>query len=394
MRTSIVIGLAGLVFVMLALTGRDAAAQAPPHWTCPVSYAADGWCDCGCGNYDPDCDDTSKSMWNNCSNGFNCATATDPEGRYSCDATRKVGVPAGWTKPSSWYDADDGCDCGGGEVDPDCSDASATLYGCSTGQVCSTSGTCVAAAAVSRPTVTISTLHFGGMCSRKFEETSSSKLNSTVYKVRLASAPGTRVDATINMNTVSTISSTYAEVKSYLDQYCVAPSTCHIYAYSAGASSVGYAMAMNPTKYTGIASLRYAAGADGGSDLANWGSLAKLVACPLAPSLTKSGQRNLFDHNVPGNMGKTVYRSGAKGHDWWAPWGWSAYYLWAATSQISGEDDGAVGLDSAGGCTSSAGRSDLNCAKFTGNVCATSGCPVPKLDHYEMKIKPMIEAGW
>lgn len=369
---------------------------APPHWTCNPAYAGDGYCDCGCGNYDPDCDDTAKPMWNNCTNGYNCGAATDPEGRYSCDATRKVGVPGGWTGPSTYYDADDGCDCNYGEIDPDCADGSATVYNCAAGQVCTTSGTCAAPSAPARPAGTVTTLHFGGMGSTKFEETSSSKLNNTIYKVRLASAaaPGTKIDAAVNVKGAANVQSTYTETKSYLDQYCILPNTCNIYAYSAGASTVQYAIAQNPTRFTGIQAVSFSAGADGGSDLSSWTNLSKLFAGALAPTLTKTTQRALFNHNVLGNMGKTVYRHGGRGHDWYAPWGWSEYYLWAATGFISGEDDGAVGLDSSGGCTSSASRSDMNCTHFTGNVCSGSCTSIPKLDHYEMKMKGLIDRGW
>ncbi len=389
-----------ILFVALAagvglsvVAPQVASAQAPPHWTCPATYVGDGYCDCGCGNYDPDCD-TSASNWNNCTNGFDCTAATDPEGRYSCDSTRKVGVPTAWTRNSTWWDDDFGCDCNSGAVDPDCGDPAESVLWCSTGQVCSPTGLCVAPSTPPAPVATVTTLHFGGMCSVKFEESQASSLNSTSYRVRLANTPNVEVDAGINMKTVSNIQGTYTSVYNKLYQYCRAPNTCHIYAYSAGASAVQYAIAANPTLFTGIGSVRLAAGADGGSDLAGWGRLAELAACPMASTLSKTTQRALFNHNAVGNMGKTVYRSGGKGHDWYKPWGWSSAILWAGTSQCSGEDDGAVGLDSAGGCTTSSGRSDLNCTKFTGNVCATSGCPVYKLDHYEMKIKPMLEAGW
>ena len=55
----------------------------------------------------------------------------------------------------------------------------------------------------------------------------------------------------------------------------------------------------------------------------------------------------------------------------------------------------AVGLSSAFGCNTSGSRSNLStCVKYTGNTCASAGCPIQELDHYELKIKPLIEAGW
>lgn len=397
MRPSALLSGLAVLVALVAFRPRSADA-APPHWTCDPAYYGDGWCDCGCGNYDIDCDVQGASLYDNCAGTYDCKTATtDPAGDYRCGSTPAVGVPSGWTCSVYYYDADDGCDCNCGEVDPDCADPTDTLYGCSAGQVCSPTGTCTSATPT-MPAATTSILHFGGMCSTHFEETTSSKLNNTVYRVRLASTSYVEVDAWIDMKTVSSIPATYNQVKGYLDAYCNGNgngNSCYIYAYSAGGSAVQYAINAHPNKANlKILGVRIAAGADGGSDLANWGRLAEIAACPMASTLTKSTQRNLAFQNYLGNSGRTVYRSGAKGHSAWAPWGWSSMILWAGSSQCSGEDDGAVGLDSSFGCTDSAGRSNSSCARWAGNVCASSGCPVYSLDHYEMKIKPMIEAGW
>ena len=392
MRASIlVLGLVG--GLALTVAPRGAAAQAPPHWTCPANYVGDGYCDCGCGNYDPDCDATSAPLYNNCTNGFNCAAATDPEGRYSCISTRKPGVPSGWTYNSTWWDDDAGCDCGGGEYDPDCADPNETVLWCQSGQVCTPSGTCAAPTSTTQSS-TSSLMHFGGMCSVKFEEGHSSKLNNTVYKVRLGNSPYTEIDASINMKTTANIQATYSQVYNLLYNNCRGGNVCRIYGYSAGASAVQYTIAQHPTLFTGLVWVQFSGAADGGSPLSNWGRLAELAACPMASTLGVTTQRNLFNHNVIGNMGKTVYRSGGKGHDWYAPWGWSSAILWAGTSQIGGEDDGAVGVSSAAGCTTDSSSNTMSCAKFTGNVCNVTGCPLPKLDHYEMKMKGMIEDGW
>ncbi|MFW5878757.1 MAG: hypothetical protein ACOCVR_02970, partial [Myxococcota bacterium] len=39
--------------------------QSPPaEWTCHESFYNDGqWCDCECGAWDPDCSDSSLSLW-------------------------------------------------------------------------------------------------------------------------------------------------------------------------------------------------------------------------------------------------------------------------------------------------------------------------------------------
>jgi hypothetical protein len=385
-----------VIGLLFAFQGR--ASAAPPHWTCVAGYYGDGYCDCGCGNYDIDCDNTANPKWNNCGSSYNCTTATsNPAGDYTC-GYEPAGVPNGWTCPGTWYDTNDGCDCGCGVEDPDCGDASAVLY-CddgSSGNTCSTTtNTCVTATQASVAAQVTNILVVGGMCSTHFIESNSSKLNNTVYAVRLPNTTYNEIDVWIDQKTISNVQSTYNTMKSYLDTYCTGNNNCWLYGYSAGGSVIQYALASHPNPSSlHILGQRLAASADSGSDLANWGSLASLFACPMAPSLTKTTQRALFDHNWAGNHGITTYRSGGKGHSAWAPWGWSSTALWAGSSQCSGEDDGAVGADSSGGCTSSAGRSDLQCAKYTGNTCATSGCPFPSLDHYEMKIKPMIEAGW
>ena len=399
MRASVVV----LGFVgVLALTAPRAEAQVPPHWgeapgaACPASYVGDGYCDCGCGNYDPDCDNPSAPLYNNCTNGFNCATATDPEGRYTCESTRKAGVPSGWTRNTNWWDDDAGCDCNSGEYDPDCADPNEVVLWCQSGQTCSPSGTCVTPSNTVQQ-ATSSFLHFGGMCSVKFEEGHSSKLNNTVYKVRLAnaSAPGTKIDAAVNMKTTADIPATYPEVYTKLYNNCRGGNTCRIYAYSAGASAVQYAIHQNPGLFTGIVWVQITAGADGGSPLAQWGRLAEIAACPMASTLDPTTQRNFQFHNDIGNMGKYVYRSGAKGHDWYAPWGWSSSILWGGTGFIGGEDDGAVPNHSAFGCNSVLTSGNVPaCTKWVNNVCNVSGCPNYKLDHYEMKMKGLIEDGY
>ena len=57
------------------------------------------------------------------------------------------GIPSSWACNTAYYDANDGCDCGCGAVDPDCSLSGQTLYGCQEGQVCSEAGSCEAPAA-------------------------------------------------------------------------------------------------------------------------------------------------------------------------------------------------------------------------------------------------------
>lgn len=50
--------------------------------------------------------------------------------------------PSDWMCPASSYGAGDGCDCGCGAVDPDCSFRAADVHGCADGVLCGGDGTC------------------------------------------------------------------------------------------------------------------------------------------------------------------------------------------------------------------------------------------------------------
>ena len=94
-----------------------------PGWHCPSGFYQDGDCDCGCGLFDPDCDEATVESCTYCalpgSCGFGlgeCPGAIDPANIAACDPTL-------WTCNPDAYDAgDDVCDCGCGLIDPDCSD--------------------------------------------------------------------------------------------------------------------------------------------------------------------------------------------------------------------------------------------------------------------------------
>ena len=59
----------------------------PEEWTCPDSYYSDTWCDCGCGAYDPTCDDPNAGLWDNCG-AAGCVDAQSPDcnDAVDCDA--------------------------------------------------------------------------------------------------------------------------------------------------------------------------------------------------------------------------------------------------------------------------------------------------------------------
>ena len=94
----------------------------PETWRCNPSFYGDGvFCDCGCGVWDPDCDDESVSACDYCDMSGSCGVGVcdaniDPTQNWTCT------VPAEWTCSDSFYGADDGCDCGCGALDPDCPD--------------------------------------------------------------------------------------------------------------------------------------------------------------------------------------------------------------------------------------------------------------------------------
>ena len=130
---------------MRKLTGSDifdTEETVPYEWTCDHSYYGTGdGCDCECGAWDPDCEDASLQTYNCPSPSDVCAKA----GGGTCQASSSGGyydfgsdygdyaasnVPSGWTCGASYYDADDGCDCACGAWDPDCDDASSSVYGC------------------------------------------------------------------------------------------------------------------------------------------------------------------------------------------------------------------------------------------------------------------------
>ena len=81
-------------------------------WTCDPKWYGNGSCDCGCGELDPDCAEPTAGS---CNAVRNCTTV-DPEENWHCDDH----APLGWQCAPSQYNSNDGCDCGCGEWDPDC----------------------------------------------------------------------------------------------------------------------------------------------------------------------------------------------------------------------------------------------------------------------------------
>jgi hypothetical protein len=126
----------------------------PTSWTCPESYyGTNDGCDCNCGAPDPDCTrngDCGNWNWPDMSSTCDmlrakyvcsgntessCPTEAPYEcvfvsgGSYDFDFDYDNG-PDGWTCSPSYYNTNDGCDCGCGIWDPDCDDADAHVYNC------------------------------------------------------------------------------------------------------------------------------------------------------------------------------------------------------------------------------------------------------------------------
>jgi len=132
-----------VVLWTLSLTGLPfgtarAGAEVPPGWTCNPVYYADGYCDCGCGALDPDCTDATVGScefcgeFGACDQGDQSCSTIDPTQNWLC-----VPPPPGWTCNPTYYGTNDGCDCGCGALDPDCSDA--TVGSC---EFCGDIGAC------------------------------------------------------------------------------------------------------------------------------------------------------------------------------------------------------------------------------------------------------------
>ncbi|OGR11689.1 MAG: hypothetical protein A2341_02405 [Deltaproteobacteria bacterium RIFOXYB12_FULL_58_9] len=102
-------------------TNNAVCAQDTGEWLCPLSYyGSDDGCDCGCGIVDPDCNDATAASCVYC----------DWEGSCGMDDCSNIAADdssvCAWTCDPDFYGTDDGCDCGCGIVDPDCTDATST----------------------------------------------------------------------------------------------------------------------------------------------------------------------------------------------------------------------------------------------------------------------------
>lgn len=159
------------------VTPGDSDTTVPPNWACSETYYDDGQdCDCGCGAIDPDCETgcaepgcesndckycydaeglyagcpapegwtCSVGEWNDFICDCGCGVADKAcetgcveadcsvEGCEWCHNAAHAGSSCahpGWVCPDSFY-GDDGCDCGCGIADVDCTSGGCTTPGC------------------------------------------------------------------------------------------------------------------------------------------------------------------------------------------------------------------------------------------------------------------------
>jgi hypothetical protein len=109
----------------------------PAAWRCdPALYGAGDGCHCGCGAQDLDCADSTVNSCAVCDVEGSCAVGSCPS-NIAPAQNHTCTVPAQWTCDPNYYGADDGCDCGCGALDPDCSDVTAAVC-----DYCNNSGSC------------------------------------------------------------------------------------------------------------------------------------------------------------------------------------------------------------------------------------------------------------
>lgn len=103
-------------------TDNSQCAASNPTWTCPLGTYGDGSCTCGCGSTDPECLSDYVGACDACDETGSCDGTTECSAISLDDNSACSAATPTWTCTPTYYGADDGCDCGCGEVDPDCPD--------------------------------------------------------------------------------------------------------------------------------------------------------------------------------------------------------------------------------------------------------------------------------
>ena len=100
-------------------------------WTCHPADFSNGYCDCDCGVWDPDCDSPGLEI-GGCVEGQTCEK--DENDLPYCDGVPSV--PTEWTCDEEKYADGESCDCNCGVWDPDCADGALQKTGCNPGFLC------------------------------------------------------------------------------------------------------------------------------------------------------------------------------------------------------------------------------------------------------------------
>ena len=197
----------------------------------------------------------------------------------------------------------------------------------------------------------------------------------------------------VNWDGFNRVSDQNFRIRDALDCYCTGSNWCYVAAHSAGNLQMGYALSLYGgtarTKKTGVVSggqcgtaagggtqtgwnikwVNVAAGAGGGSELADLGSWA--VSDPLTGDLKTATARALYDHNQ--TRAKWFYMfTGSKGA--------------VQSGLMPGQDDQAVAYHSSGGTAGSGGRGLCNpgnwfCNDLTLGTAANEGGSVKWSNH-------------
>ena len=209
-----------------------------------------------------------------------------------------------------------------------------------------------------------------------------------------ASTAGGVNKISVNWDGSSRVADQNYRVRDALDCYCTGSNWCYIAAHSAGNLQIGYALSLyggtSRTKRNAVVSggqcgvaagggtqtgwnikwVNVAAGAGGGSELADVGSWA--VSDALTQDLKTATARAMYDHNQTRAKWFYMY-TGAKG-------------VWYSEAFMPGEDDQAVAYHSSGGTAGAGGTRLCNptvssCNDLTTGTAANEGGSVKWTNH-------------
>ena len=211
-------------------------------------------------------------------------------------------------------------------------------------------------------------IHVGGICSTNFGDTIGHWAGETSIN-----AP---IDQRDSMATAT------AQMAATLDTYCTGGNLCYVYVYSNGGAVMSRTLALNARSWN-IGYVAASASNEGGSELGGTGFIGEVFGgCALAGHIGTSDHRNGWNHNDTHG----VITGMIAGNGWLAPFVQSAV--------LPGHDDGAVSEASAGGYTTTSGRSSIcEAAPKYANHQAWFACEYGSLNHLQMKLKMVCNDG-